>query len=155
MAKELDVHEKDIIDFELCLVDTQPSAIIGLHEEFVSSGRLDNMMSSLTSVDALVSYANNGVAKTGIAAIHLYDNEEVGSSTAQGAKSSMMTELNERIFYSLNRDATKEDYYVAMRNSMVVSADMAHAINPNYPQHHQTEHSPELQKGIVLKISAG
>ena len=99
---------------------------------------MDNMVSSLTALDAIIEYSASEAPKTGIAKAYLFDHEEVGSTSMQGANSNLIIELSERIFYNL-APSTKnsiEDYYLMMRNSMIVSADMAHAVHPNYPEYH-------------------
>ena len=157
MAEELKVNEEDIVDFDLSLVDCQPSALIGLHKEFLSSPRMDNMVSSLCSLDSIIEYAGHAGPKTGIASIFLFDHEEVGSTSMQGANSNMILEVSERIFKNLAPTGknSQEDYFIMMRNSMIVSADMAHAIHPNYPEYHQESNAPKMQEGIILKVSAG
>lgn len=84
----------------------------------------------------------------------LFDHEEVGSKSAQGADSNMVTECTERITECLNPKLSKENYYRIIRNSFFVSADMAHAVHPNYPEKHQVAHMPQMQKGIVIKLNA-
>lgn len=76
--------------------------------------------------------------------IMLFDHEEVGSSSAQGADSNMLVETSERISYAMKPEASKEDYYQSIRKSFLVSADMAHAIHPNYPEKHQSHHHPKI-----------
>jgi aspartyl aminopeptidase len=139
VARENNCRVEDIVDFELSLIDAQPSCVMGLHNEFISSPRLDNLMSSITSLDAIIHYGQTD-KRTGIAMVALFDHEEVGSTSAQGAASNLLTEQTQRIFYSLSPKATVEDYYLACRNSMILSADMAHATNPNYPEKHQAQH---------------
>mmetsp|Transcript_5669 Transcript_5669/g.8981 ORF Transcript_5669/g.8981 Transcript_5669/m.8981 type:complete len:186 (+) Transcript_5669:898-1455(+) len=84
----------------------------------------------------------------------LFDHEEIGSSSAQGADSNMLVELSQRLFGVLGASLSQEDYFRSMRKSYFVSADMAHAIHPNYPEKHQPQHAPKMHDGIVLKINA-
>lgn len=84
----------------------------------------------------------------------LFDHEEIGSTSAQGADSNMLVETTERILSAILPEAKKEDYYRSIRKSFFVSADMAHAIHPNYAEKHQSSHSPKIHQGIVLKINA-
>ena len=84
----------------------------------------------------------------------LFDHEEIGSTSAQGADSNMVVEACERIVWGTKPDSTKEDYYTAIRKSFFVSADMAHAIHPNYPEKHQPHHHPRIHDGVVIKINA-
>lgn len=145
VARDLDVGVSQIVDFEFAAYDFHRPAITGLHDEFVSSPRLDNLASSLSSLDALIDHKDNGDrANNQVSMIMLFDHEEVGSTSAQGADSNMLVEATERICACVKKDSTKEDYYRAIRNSYFVSADMAHAIHPNYPEKHQSHHHPKI-----------
>ena len=96
MAKDLQVPRDSIIDFELNAYDSQPSCLVGLHDEFVSSPRLDNLASSLCSLDALIQRSKVPMAErdhSEIDMIMLFDHEEVGSQSAQGADSNMAVEI--------------------------------------------------------------
>lgn len=141
VATDLGVSAEEIVDFELSCYDFHPPAITGLHSEFVSSPRLDNLASSLCSLDSIIDYHKTGDKDNAeVSMIMLFDHEEVGSQSATGADSNMVVEATERICYSLKGDMSKEDYYRVIRNSFLVSADMAHAIHPNYPEKHQAQH---------------
>lgn len=85
--------------------------------------------------------------------ITLFDHEEVGSQSAQGADSNMVNEITTRISECFGAK-THEDHYRAIRNSLLISADMAHAVHPNYSGKHHGQHSPMIHHGIVLKINA-
>lgn len=155
IATDLGVDIQEIVDFELSCYDFHPPAITGFHDEFVSSPRLDNLASSLCSLDSLIEYHKSGDKDNAeISMIMLFDHEEVGSQSAQGADSNMVVEASERISFNLNPAMVKEDYYRIIRNSFLISADMAHAIHPNYPEKHQAQHQPKIGDGIVLKINA-
>lgn len=96
------------------------------------------MASSLASLDALIDYHKTGSKDNSeVAMCMLFDHEEIGSKSAQGADSNMVTEVTERISWCLKPDLTKENYYRIIRNSFFVSADMAHAVHPNYSEKHQ------------------
>lgn len=84
----------------------------------------------------------------------LFDHEEVGSCSAQGADSNMVVEACERIYYGAKPNATKENYFRAIRKSFLISADMAHAVHPNYSEKHQPQHAPKFNEGIVIKLNA-
>jgi len=84
----------------------------------------------------------------------LFDNEEVGSQTAQGADSNMLQEFTMRVFQELRPDDKKDEYFRAIHRSLLVSADMAHAVHPNYSEKHQSNHQPKVHHGIVLKTNA-
>lgn len=138
----------------MSLYDCHPPAITGLHQEFVASPRLDNLASSLSSLDSLIAHHKSGDKNNNeISMIMLFDHEEVGSTSAQGADSNMLVETTERIMQSLNPTSTREDYYRSIKRSFFISADMAHAIHPNYPEKHQSQHHPKIHAGIVLKFN--
>lgn len=156
MANDLQVPRDSIIDFELNAYDSQPSCLVGLHDEFVSSPRLDNLASSLCSLDALIQRSKVPMAErdhSEIDMIMLFDHEEVGSQSAQGADSNMAVEITQRIFGGLT-PFDQELYYQAIHKSFLLSADMAHAVHPNYSEKHQGQHQPKIQEGIVVKINA-
>ncbi|KAF9279314.1 hypothetical protein BGZ68_007995 [Mortierella alpina] len=162
LAKELDVKVDQILDFELCLYDTQPSAIGGAYNEFIFSGRLDNLMMSYCSVEALIrslksedSLAND----PNIRLVSLFDNEEVGSNTAHGADSNLLPSTFERLSLVTYDNDTKAShsataYLEALPKSYLISADMAHAVHPNYSEKHDDGHRPHMHKGVVVKINA-
>ena len=155
IADDLGISTEQIIDFELSMYDAHPPAITGLHQEFVSSPRIDNLASCFTSIDALVTQHKSGDKDNKeVSMIMLFDHEEVGSSSASGADSNMLVEATERIMQGVNPAATREDYYRSIRRSFFISADMAHAVHPNYSEKHQGQHQPKLHAGIVLKINA-
>ena len=155
LATDIGCSSEEIVDFELSCYDHHPPAITGLHSEFVSSPRLDNLASSLCSLDSIVQYHTSGNKDNSeVSMIMLFDHEEVGSCSAQGADSSMIVEATERISLNLKPDLSKEDYYRIIRNSFVISADMAHAVHPNYAEKHQNQHQPKMHKGVVIKINA-
>jgi aspartyl aminopeptidase len=152
IAKDLGIERGAIVNFELSLADAMPSALTGMHEEFVSSPRLDNLASSMASLDALVQHSRLKPEErdhSEIDMIMLFDHEEIGSTSAQGANSNMAQEITERIF-----DGSREDYFRAIHRSLMISADLAHACHPNYSEKHQSQHQPVLQGGIVLKTNA-
>jgi len=121
----------------------------------IYSPRLDNLASSLASLDSLIEHHNTKANdNSDISMICLFDHEEVGSCSAQGADSNMLVETCERVFWGLKASASREDYYRAIKKSYFISADMAHAIHPNYPERHQSQHLPKIHAGVVIKINA-
>jgi aspartyl aminopeptidase len=137
IADDLGITVDQIVDFELSMYDAHKPAIVGLHQEFVASPRLDNLASSLASLDALIAHHQSGDKDNKeVSMIMLFDHEEVGSQSAQGADSNMLVESTERIMAGLNPNLAREDYYRAIRRSFFVNADMAHAIHPNYAEKH-------------------
>lgn len=148
LAKELDVDYKDIIDFDLFLYEYEKGSIIGLNNEFISCGKLDDLAMVHAGITALI---NSEVSK-GTNVMVCFDNEEVGSRTKQGAGSPMLRTVLERIAISLGKD--KEDFYRAVYNSFIISADMAHALHPNFIEKHDPVNRPIINKGPVIKINA-
>ena len=134
IAADLQVESDLILDFELNVIDTQPAQLIGMHEEFVSGPRLDNLASSLIALDALID-SKQPHLDSGVSMVMLFDHEEVGSQSAQGADSNMAAEVTQRIHESLDGGGMSE-YYRAIRRSFMISADMAHGLHPNYSEKH-------------------
>lgn len=149
VAAELGVSAKTIVDFELCLYDTQPAAITGLCKEFVSARGLDNQLMCFITASALVDASADAVLAESeqIFITALFDNEEVGSSSAMGAGSNML----QRTLMRLNGEI---GYDAAVSRSILVSADMAHALHPNYASKHECNHRPLLHGGLVIKENA-
>lgn len=148
IALTLDINKEEIIDFDLFLYEFEKGSLIGPNEEFISSGRLDNLSMAHASLHALI----NGKGKTGINVVAVFDNEEVGSSTKQGADSNMLLNILERISISLGKD--REEFLTAIYSSFMISADLAHAIHPNMVEKHDPTNRPVMGKGPVIKINA-
>ena len=148
LADEMNVKVEDILDFELMPYEFAKGSIIGLNEEFISTGRLDNLAMIQAGLKALV----DAKVKRGVNVMLCYDNEEVGSRTKQGADSPFFTEVLERIVLSLGGD--REDLFRAIANSFLISADLAHAVHPNAPEKHDPVVRPMMGKGPVIKIAA-
>jgi aspartyl aminopeptidase len=151
MAEEIGAKVENIVDFELSMVDTNESCFLGLHKEFISSGRLDNMLSSLTATHALMEVSESVVDDQSINLIYLFDHEEIGSVSDQGAQGTIVVDSLEKIYSVFNDGSLDSGYRQAVRNSMCLSADMAHAVHPNYAHKHQALHMPRIHEGIVLK----
>lgn len=147
IAKELNVEMEQIQDFELLLYDTQKSVIGGLNDEFIFSPRLDNLESCYCSTKGLIESCKTLNEQTGISLISLFDHEEVGSKSAQGADSSFLPDI-------LHRLTTSDIFYSSMSKSFVLSSDMAHGVHPNYKSNYESKNKPELNKGPVIKINA-
>lgn len=160
IATDLGVERQRIIDFELNLADAQPPGLFGLHQEFVSSPRLDNLGSSLVAVDSIIHHSKVDAKHRDNAEVEmilLFDHEEIGSKSAQGADSSLAKEVTERIYHCFTPAETKLDhqgYCQTIHRSFLISADMAHAVHPNYASKHQSQHMPLIHGGMVIKINA-
>ncbi len=148
IASELSVEQNEIIDFDLFLYEYEKGSIIGLNNEFISSSRLDDLAMVHAGIRALVKAP--AVEATNV--MVCFDNEEVGSSTKQGADSNMLVHILERITISLNKN--REDFLRAISKSFLISADNAHAVHPNSPEKHDPTNKPYMNKGPVIKISA-
>lgn len=148
ISKELNVDKKDILDFDLYLYEYEKGSIIGPNEEFISSSRLDNLSMAHASLYGLI----DSKGKHGINIVSIFDNEEVGSSTKQGADSNMLLNLLERICISLGKN--REDFFSAIYSSFMISADLAHALHPNIVEKHDPTNKPIMGGGPVIKISA-
>lgn len=158
LGDELGCEPVDIADFELQLCDVQPSAIGGARNEYIFSGRLDNLASCYTSLRAIVTASSEDSLRneTGVRMMVHYDHEEVGSDSAQGAGSSMTEDAMRRISAALgnliaNVEGADER---SRRASFCVSADMAHAVHPNYADKHEPGHQPKFGAGLVVKHNA-
>lgn len=146
-----------IRDFELAVYDTQKSTIGGACNEFIFSPRLDNLEMSFCAIKALIA-AQDIDNDTNIRIAALFDNEEIGSQTAHGADSNLLPVTLQRLANTEVIHATKEisstAFEEAIHKSILVSADMAHAIHPNYSEKHEENHRPEMHKGTVIKVNA-
>lgn len=147
----------DICDFELQVCDTQPSIIGGAMKEFIFSGRLDNLCMSFCSLKALIDSTSLSESsldgESNVRMVALFDHEEVGSNSAQGAGSPAMLDGLSRITKSFNSSDPKL-LEKAIQRSFLVSADMAHALHPNYMDKHEDNHQPKLHSGLVIKHNA-
>jgi aspartyl aminopeptidase len=148
LSSELKAEAEDILDFDLFLYEFEKGTIMGLNDEFISSSRLDD----LAMVHAALKGLCNAEAGASTKVAAFYDNEEVGSSTKQGAGSPLLSHVLERIVTSLGKD--REDYFRALAKSFMISADLAHAVHPNTGEKHDPVNRPILNKGPVIKISA-
>ena len=150
------INGDDIVSYDLVLYDTQPSCLIGVNKEFVASGRMDNLGSSIPALYSMLDSSKDEILneQTSINMIALFDNEEIGSLTFSGADSNFFYTHLKRIF-SCTTDKYSEDSFLAfLARSFCISADLAHAFNPNYPEKFQTSHKNKVQQGIVVKINA-
>jgi len=137
----LDVQE--IYANELSFYDTQKASFVGLQDDFIASARLDNLLSCYVGMLSICSVSDDKPMLF-IAS----DHEEVGSESTSGAGGSFLENTLRRMF------GDYEDYMQMIRGSVLISADNAHAIHPNFPSKHDKEHSPKINKGVVIKVNA-
>ncbi|KAH8106120.1 aspartyl aminopeptidase [Cristinia sonorae] len=151
LAEELNVASEEIHDFELHLYDTQPSQIGGLNNEFIFSPRMDNQFSSFAAVEALATAATSSLFPTlegNVNCIALFNHEEIGSVSTNGAESSLIPTLLHRL------SPTPATLAQSIARSFLISSDMGHAIHPNYTSKHEDNHAPTMNGGIVIKTNA-
>ena len=148
ISEELQVNKEDILNFELGLYEYERGSLIGMNEELISSGRFDDLWMVFSGIKALVDSRENEATKVMIC----IDNEEIGSLTAEGANSTLLNNILERIALGLGKD--REGYYRTLANSIMISADLAHAVHPNLGDKHDPTNRPVLEGGPVLKIAA-
>lgn len=139
---------KDVLDFDLYLADATPACTFGAHNEFISSGRLDDLSMCYAGLEALI--ASDTTDTTQVLAI--FDNEETGSQTKQGAGSPFLAYILKRI--AMSQSHTEEAYYQAVERAFMISADNAHAWHPNYPEKYDPTNHPMLGGGPVIKFNA-
>ena len=149
LAGQLGVPETAILDFDLTLHEHAKGTLCGLHEEFISCGRLDDLAMVHAGLKALLGTSGPS-RRTRVLAI--FDNEEVGSGTKQGAASPVLRTILERIIFGTG--GSPEDLYRAIHRSFMISADMAHALHPNYPEKHDPTNHPVINGGPVIKFNA-
>ncbi|MFA9378087.1 MAG: M18 family aminopeptidase [Lachnotalea sp.] len=145
LANELDTNPDNILDYELNLYNLDSPCLLGLNEEFLSSPRIDN----LTSVQAILTGIINGSRENGINVVALFDHEEIGSRTKQGAGSNILSLILEKIFLSFGRDRGK--FLSAIAASFMLSVDVAHGLHPNKVSKYDITNQPILGKGICIK----
>ena len=148
LNKQQTVAREDILDFDLYLADATPACTFGAHNELISSGRLDDLSMCFAGLEALL--ASQPTDTTQVLAI--FDNEETGSQTKQGAGSPFLSYMLKRI--ALAQGGTEEAYYQAVERAFMISADNAHAWHPNYSEKYDPTNHPMLGGGPVIKFNA-
>jgi aspartyl aminopeptidase len=152
LAEKLAVANDRIVGTDLMLYDVVPPTLGGRDDELVFSARLDNLAMSHAAVRALIDAAPAAAAGSLVPLAALFDHEEVGSESAYGAHSGILPRALERIVMS--RGGSREAFHRALAGSLCVSADMAHAVHPNYESRHEARHKPQLNGGPVIKTNA-
>lgn len=152
IAKEANVDEAEVAWLDLMLHDLTAPTVGGLNGEFIFSARLDNLAMSHGAIVALINAASSAAAEGWIPVAALFDHEEVGSDTAYGAGAPLLEAVLERVIIA--RGLNRADWHRLLASSTCVSADMAHAVHPNYPDRHEARHRPVINGGPVLKVNA-
>lgn len=148
ICDELGIRKEDILDFDLYLADATRACTFGVHNEFISSGRLDDLSMCYAGLEALL--ASPSAVRTKVLAI--FDNEETGSQTKQGAGSPFLASMLKRI--AVAQSGTEEAFYQAVERAFMISADNAHAWHPNYGEKFDPTNHPVLGGGPVIKFNA-
>lgn len=148
VAKQLEVSVDDILDFDLFIYDTEKACVAGLNSEFVLSGRLDDLSMAHAAITAITEATDTEA--TCVSAI--FDNEETGSGTKQGAHSPVLTNILRRVAKCQGVDF--EGFCQAVSKSFLISADNAHAFHPNYGEKYDPTNHPAIGGGPVIKINA-
>lgn len=148
LKKSLAINE--LLSFDLFLYPLEQAKIIGDNHEMLSSYRIDNLTSSQAGLQAIIHAKASTDSQ--IKTLVLWDNEEIGSNSAQGAGSPFLPHLLERITTSQN--LSREDYFRILSKSLCTSVDLGHALHPNYSDRHEPRHQALLGKGILIKTNA-
>ncbi|MEL7209429.1 MAG: M18 family aminopeptidase, partial [Actinomycetota bacterium] len=153
VADRLGVAPESVLAWDLMAFDTQPPAVVGRHDEFLASARIDNLVSSFCAIRALTGLvgADRG-ADARLPMVVLYDHEEIGSESATGAAGALLPSSMERVAAATGAD--RGTYLAALSRSLVISADGAHATHPNYVERHEPSHPIALNAGVVVKRNA-
>jgi aspartyl aminopeptidase len=151
VAAELDVAPDAALSHDIVSYDLTEARLTGVNAEFVSSGRLDDLACSHATVSALLSVAEEPAPQQ-VTALVLFDNEEIGSQSATGARGAWLARQLERTV--LARGGGRDDFLRALAGSIHVSADVGHATHPNYADKHEPEHQVALNGGPIVKMSA-
>ena len=151
ICEQLGIHPQDILDFDLYLYDTTPACTFGIHDEFVSAGRLDDLSMVHAGLQALLQQDDSD-APLVTQVLAIFDNEETGSQTKQGAGSPFLSSILRRICAS--QGGGEEEFDMAVEHAFMISADNAHAWHPNYGEKYDPTNHPMLGGGPVIKFNA-
>jgi len=173
IAEHAGVEVEDVVDFEIVLYDTQKACLGGINNELIFSARLDNLGMTYCAIEGLIESVSSPSAledESSIRLITCFDHEEIGSTTAHGAASNLLPAVLRRLsVIPAHHDFSSDNSYDKIREadldittayeqtlstSFLISADMAHSINPNYTHKYESDHRPEMNKGTVIKINA-
>lgn len=142
-----------VLDYEICLYDSNPPSLVGLKQDFVAGARLDDLLSCHAGLAALLASDADPAAQKTSALLVCTDHEEVGSASAAGASSPFLESVLQRILEALGTTGSTAQQCMLAR-SMMVSVDNAHAIHPNFADRHDSRHGPQMNGGPVIKFNA-
>lgn len=148
LAAELNVDSKDILDYDLCIYPVETPTLVGISEEFISAPRLDD----ITSVSALIHGLIDSHNTDHVNLVCLFDNEEVGSLSKQGADSTLASVIIGKIWQAFGKNMT--DCMADISDGLMISVDVAHAYHPNYPAPQDITNYPVLNGGFILKTAS-
>ncbi len=151
-AREAGVSPEAVVASDLMLFDITPPTRGGREGELLFSARLDNLAMCHAALTALLDASPAAVDSDRVPVAALFDHEEVGSESAHGAHSAFLPRVLERV--ALGVGGSRDDHLRALAGSLCVSADMAHAVHPNYADRHEARHRPSLNGGPVIKTNA-
>ncbi|EKD19112.1 uncharacterized protein L3040_007225 [Drepanopeziza brunnea f. sp. 'multigermtubi'] len=173
IAEHAGVAVEEVVDFEMVLYDTQKGCIGGINNELIFSARLDNLGMTYCALQGLIESVSSASSLEQDSCIRLatgFDHEEIGSTSAHGAASNLLPAVLRRLsVIPGHHDAASDNSYDKVReaeldlstayeqtlaSSFLISADMAHSVNPNYSHKYESDHRPEMNKGPVIKINA-
>lgn len=150
IADAAQISENNLVSADLYLYNRQPGIIWGADNEFISAPRLDDLMCAYPCMKALIESDSSNEESVRVCAV--FDNEEVGSTTKQGADSTFLSDVLSRISFALGM--SEEQYKCALASSFMISCDNAHAVHPNYLDKADPTNHPYMNKGIVVKFNA-
>ena len=143
---------RKVLAHELSFYDTQAPTLLGLNEEFIASARLDNLLSCFVCLDSILQGSDKPAERFSLMVCN--DHEEVGSTSACGAQGPFLKSVLARICAQLSDADAAESVERMTRHSLFLSIDNAHGIHPNFPEKHDNNHGPVLNKGPVIKVNA-
>ncbi|VWL85674.1 M18 family aminopeptidase [Oceanivirga miroungae] len=148
IAKQMKIEVSDILDFDLALYPLEKGILVGMNDEMMQSTKMDNLLSVYAGIIALAESGNDS-GKINVYAA--FDNEEIGSSTKQGADSEYLSRILERICYSLSLN--RQNFLEMLANSFMLSCDTGHVAHPSFPNKKDPTNQCEMNKGVSLKLS--
>lgn len=151
IAENAGVNKDDIISSDLFLYNRQTGTFVGANEEFIMVPKLDDLQCAFATMKGFILSAEKKNSSVRVCAV--FDNEEVGSGTKQGADSTLMYDVLTRINFAMG--GSNEDFLRKLSGSFMVSADNAHAVHPNFPEKIDATNRNYINKGVVIKFNAG